>query len=97
MVYKKDTDKKGKLKVECILPNGCNEIVYEKDDMKIILDLRYDTITRNQFKQLESSNPNVYIGVYKTRGTMLNYYNIIELENGDIGIYQNYYSCRIFN
>ena len=23
--------------------------------------------------------------------------NIIELENGDIGIYQNYYSCRIFN
>lgn len=97
MVYKKETDKKGKLKVECILPNGCNEIVYEKDDMKIILDLRYDTITRNQFKQLESSNPNVYIGVYKTRGTMLNYYNIIELENGDIGIYQNYYSCRIFN
>lgn len=91
-------DKSGK-KVVTLLPNGTNELVLKKEinnrEVTVALDLGRDCLSRNQLKQLEKDNTVVNL-VMKDYGKYIEYYTLVETENGDIGIFCNFYSGRIF-
>ena len=92
-----EISKKGKC--NCIVANGVNIIDMEvkeyNEKLKIPLSLGIDTLSRNSFKQLETSSPKVYLILYKS-SKVIEYCTIIETSEGDIGIYCNPYSCKVF-
>lgn len=60
----------------------------------IPLELGKDIVSKNHIKSLEKFNPEIYL-VLEKRDSFVNYYTIVECNNGDIGIYCNLYSGRI--
>ena len=60
----------------------------------IPLELGKDVVSKNHIKSLEKFNPEIYL-VLEKRDSFVNYYTIVECNNGDIGIYCNLYSGRI--
>lgn len=89
-------DKKGKQ--TCILQQGSTFLVLEIDwDRKVLkfpLSLGKDTLERNQFKRLETTDIKVYIIVEKMADRSYRYYTLIE-SDGNIGVYANLYSNKI--
>lgn len=68
--------------------------------IKLLLDLGKDTLSRNQLKALESQRPNIILVTEELPSSkktirMYNYYTIVTTEDGDIGIFCNFYSGKI--
>ena len=68
------------------------DIKHNDREYKLPLDLAYDMITRNQLKRLEKQSPKVTLAVYATTPRWHEHYVIIELDNGDMSIWANYYT-----
>ena len=86
-------------KYNCILPNGTANLdleleVYGKKH-KFPLSLGIDTLTRNSFKQMEADEPKVFLIAYQSF-LVIEYCTLVETKKGDIGVYCNPYSCKIF-
>lgn len=91
----------GKKHYVCILKNDQTDVEmeteYEGYHFKLVISLAKDTLSRNQFKALEKQNPNVYLVLKRTgNDRLIEYQVIVDIYNGDLGIYTNIYSCKIF-
>lgn len=95
--YFYEVGKKGKF--TCKVPNGTQNLDLELEvyggKHKFPLSLGIDTLSRNSFKQMESDEPKVYLITYQSN-KVIEYCTLVETKNGDIGIYCNPYSCKIF-
>jgi len=91
-------DKSGK-KVVTLLVNGTNTLkintITDNKDVLVNLDLGIDTLTRNQFKQLETNDTTVYLVINKVSDTLLEYFTIVS-SNDSIGVFCNFYSNKIY-
>ena len=92
-----EVSKRGKF--NCIVPNGTNILDIELEvyggKHKFPISLGIDTLSRNSFKQMEVEEPKVFLITYQTN-KVIEYCTLVETKNGDIGVYCNPYSCKIF-
>ena len=83
----------------CILPNGARIIdvmINVKDkEHKLPMMLGIDLISRNNIKRLEKLNPKVTIISDIVGGKVIEYYTVIECDDG-VAIYCNFYSNKVF-
>lgn len=79
----------------CTIKQDVTDLTYEVDKVKILVTLGKDTLNRNQFKAIEKQNPNIYLAVLKV-GKFVQYQTIVDIPDGDLAIYTNLYSCRVF-
>lgn len=93
-------DKKNK--TVCSLDNTTTSIEFTLDkvdnigkNINIILSLGKDTLTKNQFKAIEKNNPKVTLVLNKINKTIL-YKTIVEDDTGNIGIYYNVYTSKLY-
>lgn len=96
-LYSSKTKKKDVEVKTCEIANGTNSIQLNIDSkfkkgMVINLDLGKDTLTRNQFKQLEKSIKSVTLALHRVSENVIAYYTIIEADGHGLGIYCNLYS-----
>jgi len=74
-----------------------NYLMKDNKNIKVILELGKDTITRNQFKKLEKLEPVVTLITNELSNNYIEYYVIVETKkNNDIGIYCNYFSNGVY-
>lgn len=89
-------DKKGKQ--VCILQQGSTFLVmdmeWDNSPLKFPLSLGRDTLERNQFKRLETTDIEVYLIVEKMAEKSYRYYTLVA-SDGNIGVYTNLYSNKI--
>lgn len=100
-IYKSEEVKKRTgvvTKTTCTIPSGSTFIDIECDmfgkHIRFPLSLGKDTLDRNQFKRLETSNPVVILIAKFVTNEFIEYLTLIEVNN-DIGVYCNPYSNRI--
>lgn len=93
-----DTKSKKKQYV-CTIPNSDQDIELDIEEFdkkfKIVLSFGKDTLSRNQFKAIERKFPKVVL-VLNRINNYIEYQTIIDLQDDDIAIYTNLYSCRVF-
>lgn len=102
-IYNIELSKKNDNIYKIIPENGQNSIKIDVDigrPIKLLLDLGKDTLSRNQFKALETYKPKVVLVMEKHPSSkeeiaIYNYYTIVKTEQGDIGIFCNFYSGKI--
>lgn len=98
-IYKQDKNKKGEVVYSTLIPNGTNTLQFEIDLGKhqplITFDLGKDTLSRNQFKNLEKSLPKVWLVLHPVSEQVYYYYTIIDLGEEGIGIFCNFYSGKL--
>jgi len=91
--------KDAKDKPVCILNNGARivdvNITVNKKQHKLPMLLGIDLIPRNNIKRLEKLNPKVTIVSDIVGGKVIEYYTVIECDDG-VAIYCNFYSNKIF-
>lgn len=68
--------------------------LYTKD-LKIRLKLDIDTLSRSAYKNLEDSNPKVYILLHRYNEHNIRYYTVVETTDNEYGIYTNLFSSNI--
>lgn len=94
-IYGLGTKKK---QISCIIPQGNTYIDIEHmvndKTIKFPISLGKDTLDRNNFKRLESRNPNVILIVDIKSDKFFEYYTLVDVE-GDIGVYTNLYSNKV--
>lgn len=90
-----------KNKYSCIIPVTANSLDLDIEafnkKLKIIVGYSRDTISRSQFKSLEKSSPKVYLILNAFYGNMIEYYTIVDLNDGNTGVYCNLYSNKVFD
>lgn len=83
----------------CILENGAKmiklDITVNKKKYTVPMMMGIDIIPRNNIKRLEKLNPKVTIVTDVLAGKVIEYYTVIECDDG-IAIYCNFYSNKIF-
>ena len=98
-IYKKETNKKGEVVYNTLIPNGTNVLQLEVDlnsyQPTVTFDLGKDTLSRNQFKNLEKSLPTVWLVLHPVSEQVYYYYTIVDLGEEGIGIFCNFYSGKI--
>lgn len=98
-IYKQEKNKKGELVYNTIIPNGTNMIQFDvevdKFNPTITFDLGKDTLSRNQFKQLEKSIKGVWLVLHPVSDVVYYYYTIVDLGEEGIGIFCNFYSGKV--
>lgn len=98
--YKIEKNKKEEEVYNTILENGTNnikfEVKYKELTLPVYFDLGKDTLSRNQFKQLEKSKPKVYLVLQQVAEKIFNYYTVVDTIEHDIGVFCNFYSGKIY-
>ena len=64
-------------------------------DIKVNIEIGKDIIDRNHLAKLIDFNPKITLVLLRVSELCIEYYVIIELDNGDISIWCNYYSNQI--
>lgn len=99
-IYKIDTNKKGEEVKSVLIDNGTNfwQVMAKINnrDLKFSFDLGKDTLTRNQFKQIEKTVQGVWLVVDTTTPDVYKYYTLIDLGEEGIGVFCNFYSGKLF-
>jgi len=80
----------------CTLPATAKLLPIKIPEATITLDLGLDIINRNNLKSIEKLEPKLTLVVNKISDKFLEYYTIVELNTGDIGIYCNMYTNSIY-
>jgi len=89
----------GNSKCACVInmstKNIFTTITLNDKDIMVPLEFGIDILDRNNIKKLEKSNPSVFLVVDIISSTYLEYYTIIECDDG-ISIWCSFYSSKIF-
>lgn len=65
-----------------------------KKKINIPLELGKDIVNKNHIKQLEKYKPKITL-ILDKKDKFINYYTVVDCENGDLGVYCNLYSGRV--
>jgi len=80
----------------CILPASAKLLTTKIPEATITLELGLDIINRNSLKSIEKLEPKLTLVVNKISDKFLEYYTIVELNTGDIGVYCNMYTNSVY-
>lgn len=97
--YVYETNDKGKTVIKIDMIDKVIEVPVKiaDKDITIPLYLETDALNRNSLKKLEKLKPKITLVVDQQSEQHIEYYTIIETEeNGDIGVYCNFYSNKVF-
>lgn len=99
-IYKRDKNKKGEEILTTLIPNGTNTLQFkleiDNNELPITFDLGKDTLSRNQFKQIEKTVKGVWLVLQPISKEVYYYYTVVDLGEEGLGVFCNFYSGKIF-
>lgn len=99
-IYKRDKNKKGEEILNILIPNGSSSLQFmvevDGNELPITFDLGKDTLSRNQFKQIEKTVKGVWLVLQPVSKDVYYYYTVVDLGEEGIGVFCNFYSGKIF-